>query len=142
MKPKGLRALGAVAVPAAVVLSWSVLGPRPQAELGGIEDVVRRAEVLGLYCCYPHGPATVTLSTRPLTVEHANRLHLGRQPQAWAGKARVYRRSVGTSPGVDLESYPGLARVEVKAVVIIGDPDVVRMLLDGRWSGSRGSGGE
>jgi hypothetical protein len=125
-------ACGAVAALATVVPFWVVPQRRPQPEFGGIEGVVRRAEALGLPGRHTHGPASVTLSVRPLTADQANGLHLGLPPQTWAGKVRVYQRSVRTSSGVDLESYPGLARAEVGSVLIIGDPEVVQMLLDGQ----------
>jgi hypothetical protein len=109
----------------------AVLRPRPRSGPDDIEALVERAEARGLHACYVHGPASVTLSVKPLTAEQANALHLGLPPGAWAGAARVYRSSLRTSRGVDLETYPGLARTEFGSAVVIGDPEVVKMLMGG-----------
>jgi hypothetical protein len=109
----------------------AVFKPRPRPGPDGIEALVERAAALGLHWCYVHGPASVTLSVKPLTAEQANALHLGLPAGAWVGAARVYRRSESTTKGVDLESYPGLARVDLESAVVIGDPAVVKMLLEG-----------
>jgi hypothetical protein len=107
--------------------------PDPLAQLHGIPGTVKRAESLGLYWCGRHGPdkdTSVTVSVKPITPEQANGLHLARPPQAWAGRARIYKQFAGGAQGVDLEAHPGLARVDLEAVIIIGDPDVVRMLVE------------